>query len=71
MFKGVEQSDSMPVNGCTIISQMVFHGYFYPVTPASLDPRSRVLAVENFTTIWTVNAISVDVLIRNVEMILP
>lgn len=60
----------MPVNGCTIVSQMIFDGYFYPVTPASLDPRSRVLTVENFTTSWTVNAISVDALIRDVEKVL-
>lgn len=70
MFEGVEESDPMPVNGCAIIFQMVFDGDFYPVTPASLEPRSRILAIENFTTVRPVDAISVDVLICDVQVVL-
>jgi hypothetical protein len=66
MFEGVQHSDSMPVNTRTIVSQMIFDRYFYPITPASLEPRSRILAVENFTTIWTGNAVSVYALLCDV-----
>jgi hypothetical protein len=66
MFEGVEHSDSMPVNTCTIVSQMIFDGYFNPVTPAGLEPRSRILTIENFTAIWTGNAVSVYILLCDV-----
>ena len=49
---------------------MILDSDFYPVTPASLDPRSWVLTVENFTTVRTIDAIGVDVLIRDIQMVL-
>jgi hypothetical protein len=70
MLEGIEHSNAMPVNGCTVEFQVIFDGDLYPVTPTSLDPWSWVLTVENFTTCSTINTIGIDILICNVEMIL-
>lgn len=70
MLERVQQSDSVPVNSCTIPFKKILNGYFYPVTPASLNPRAWILIIKSFTTIWTVDAISVDVAICDVEIVL-
>lgn len=70
MLERVQQSDSVPVNSCTIPLKKVFNGYFYPVTPAGLKPRAWILIIESFTTIGAVDAISVDVTICDVESVL-
>ena len=60
----------MPVYGCSIVSQMILNCDFNPVTPTSLDPGSWVLPVEDFASIWPVDAVRIDVLISYIQVIL-
>jgi hypothetical protein len=48
---------------------MVVDGDFDEIAPAGLDPRTRILAVENLAE-WVIDTIAVDGLISDIEMVL-
>ena len=54
---------------CSVVSEVVVDCYFDYVTPACLDPGTWVLLVEDFA-VGIVDAVTVDVLVRYVEVIL-
>jgi len=70
IFERVKQPNTVPVHSCTIILQMILHCNFEGVAPASLNQRSWVLTIEDFSTVWTVDTISINVLVRDIEVIL-
>ena len=70
VFKSVQHTHPVPVHGCSIVPQVVLNGDFNPVAPASLDPRSWVLTIEDFASIWTIDAVGIDILVSHIEVIL-
>lgn len=70
MFKGIELTGTMHMNSCTVVSQMVLNSDFHPITPAGFEQWSRVLVIVNFPTRWAVNAISIDIFVCDIEMVL-
>ena len=49
---------------------MIFNRNFHPIPPTGFKQRSRVLAIVDFTASWSVDAIGIDVLVRDVEVVL-
>lgn len=58
------------MNGSAVIFEVVLNRDFDPVTPARLDPWSWVLIVVDFTAISSFNAVSIDGVVRDVEIVL-
>lgn len=59
----------MPVNGCTVVLEMVVDSDLDQVAPAGLDPRAGILAIEDLAK-WVIDTIAVDGLISDIEVIL-
>jgi hypothetical protein len=59
----------MPVDGRAIVFEVVMNCYLYDIAPACLNPRTRVLVVEDFA-VWIIDAITIDVLVCYVESVL-
>lgn len=69
-FKRVLHSDAVPVDRSAIVSQVVFNCDFERVTPASLNPWTGILEIENFAAVAASHTISIDSVICDVEMVL-
>ena len=70
VFKGVQHANSMHVHCSSIIFEMVLHGNFDPIAPTGLDPRARILIIEDFASIGTGHSVAIDVLVCHIEMVL-
>lgn len=70
VFEGVEHSDTVPVDSCAVVFEVVLNGDFDPIAPAGFQPGSRVLFVEDFASIRSVHTIAVDVFVRHIKVIL-
>ena len=53
VLEAVEHADTVPVNGSSIIPEVVLDCYLHCVTPAGFNPRSWVLFVEDLAAIGT------------------
>ena len=69
-FKRVLHSDAVPVDRSAIEFQVVLNCDFKRVSPASLNPRTGILKIEDFATITASHTISIDRVICDVEMVL-
>ncbi len=69
-FKRVLHSDAVPVDRSAIEFQVIFNCDFKRVTPASLNPWTRILKIEDFAAIAASHTVSIDRMICDVEMIL-
>ena len=69
-FKGILHSDAVPVDRSAIVSQLVFDCDFERVTPASLNPWTGILEIENFTAVAASHTISIDSVICDFEIVL-
>ena len=70
ILESIEHADSVPVNGGAVVFEVIFDCDLQPVSPAGFDSGSRILVVKDFAAIWSVHAITIDVFVSHVEMVL-
>ena len=60
----------MPMNCGTVVIQIVPHGDFKRIAPTGLYRGTRICVVESLASVGTIDAISIDVVFIDFEVVL-